>query len=92
MIKIYEQANMTFPGWEDSIKTRGVRVLVEKGTLFIGVEGYSDSCSVDGEGFVLSLEIYEGRLMLAVWNDVNRDECSHRICLENAKELLREEE
>ena len=57
----------------------------------IQVEGYGDKYSNDGEGFPILIEYYEGKLRLVVWSDINKDDPTHIIDMENAKESNRNE-
>ena len=64
-------------------------VVNEGGLLLIRVEGYGDYCSNNGEGYPVVLELLEGKLRLAVWEDINQEDCTRTIDLEGAKESLR---
>ena len=65
-----------------------VKLLPEGGQLWIQPEGYGDKCSADGHGRPVGLEIWEGRLRLIVYNDINEEE-PRIIDLENARETCR---
>ena len=65
-----------------------VNVLSEGGKLWIQPKGYGDKCSADGEGWPVSIEIWQGRLRLIVFDDINRED-PQIIDLENAKESCR---
>jgi hypothetical protein len=65
-----------------------VSILSEGGQLWIQPEGYGEKCSVDGEGWPIGIEIWEGRLRLIVFNDINRED-PQIIDLEKAKESCR---
>jgi NifB/MoaA-like Fe-S oxidoreductase len=63
-----------------------VTVEEKNGVLFIRPEGYGDFCSPEGEGIPVILERYEGQLRLVVWSDINEEDSTHIIELEDAKE------
>lgn len=59
-------------------------------SLYIGVKGYGDHGSQDGCGFPIKLELWEGKLQLLVWDDINEQD-PVIIDLEKAKESNRTE-
>ncbi len=67
------------------IKTR---ISSKGGQLWIQPEGYGDKCSADGYGCPIGLEIWQGRLRLIVYGDINEEE-PRIIDLENARETCR---
>ncbi len=69
-----------------------LRVKVKKtpNSIDIVPEGYGDFGSEDGHGVPILLEIYEGRLRLIVWNDINSED-PMIIDMEGAKETNRKE-
>ena len=69
-----------------------VRVVVGGGALLIKPQGYGVHCAPEGEGTPVVLEQYEGRLRVVAWSDINSDNAQVVIDLEDARELLREEE
>ncbi|MBC8470363.1 MAG: hypothetical protein H8D56_12910, partial [Planctomycetes bacterium] len=71
------------------LKTIKVKLLSEGGKLWIRPKGYSDKCSADGHGYPVGLEIWQGRLRLIVFNDINMEE-PQIIDLENARESNRD--
>ena len=72
-------------------KTVKVKILSEAGKIWIQPEGYSDKCSVDGHGYPIGLEIWQGRLRLIVFDNINVEE-PQIIDLENAGENNRDSE
>jgi hypothetical protein len=64
------------------------RLSFASGQLWIRPEGYGDKCSTDGHGYPLGLEIWQGRLRLIVYGDINEEE-PRIIDLENARETCR---
>jgi len=69
-------------------KAVGVNILSEAGKLWIQPQGYGDKTSADGEGFPVSLEIWQGRLRLIVFNDINIED-PRIVDLEKAREAIR---
>jgi hypothetical protein len=55
----------------------------------ISPAGYGDALSQDGKGTPIYLELWEGKLQLVVWDDINKEDPSHIINLEGAKESER---
>jgi len=64
------------------------KVLFEGGQIWIGAEGYGEKCAMDGEGQPIGMEIWQGRLRLIVFPDINIEE-PQIIDLEKAKESAR---
>ncbi len=62
-----------------------MHLLCEHGKLWIRPSGYGDACSEDGQGFPIALELWQGRLRLVVFDDINNEE-PQIIDLENARE------
>jgi len=67
----------------------GVDVLCEHGKLWIRPEGYGDACSADGQGWPVALEVWQGRLRVIVFDDINSED-PHIIDMEKARESNRE--
>jgi len=65
-----------------------VKILSEGGQIWIQPEGYGEKCIADGEGLPIGIEIWQGRLRLVVFNDINSEE-PQIIDLENAKKTCR---
>ena len=65
-----------------------VRLLGASGLLWLQPEGYGDKCSADGHGAPVGLEIWQGRLRVIVFDDINEEEARF-IDLENARETAR---
>lgn len=60
--------------------------------LLIRFKGYGDCCSAEGHGVPIILERYEGKLRLIVWADINKEDPTHIIDLEEAREDNRKED
>lgn len=54
--------------------------------LAIRPEGYGESSAVEGHGFPILIEKYDGKLRLVVWGDINQQDPTHIICLDGAQE------
>ena len=65
-----------------------VNILSEGGQIWIQPEGYGEKCALDGQGWPVGIEIWQGRLRLIVFADINREN-PQIIDLENAKECRR---
>jgi hypothetical protein len=61
------------------------------GSMWLRFDGYGDAHSEDGHGWPLSIEFYDNKLQVLVWNDINKQD-PITIPLEGAKESLRENE
>jgi len=58
--------------------------------LMIGAEGYGEMTANDGNGFPVVIEYVEKTFRILVWGDINREEPTHVISLEGAREDVRE--
>lgn len=61
------------------------------GQLAINIEGYGDAGSNNGEGFPIVLDLFDNKLRVVVWADINKEDPTHKIDLEGAKEIFRKE-
>ena len=71
------------PNLSGSLPTR---VVANDSALSIFPQGYGDFGSADGHGYPVFLELYQGRLRLVVFADINQEEPTHIIDLEGARE------
>jgi len=67
-----------------------VNILFDNGQLWIQPEGYGEKCAIDGQGYPIGLEIWQGKLRLVIFDDITSEEAKI-IDLENAKEPRRQE-
>ena len=67
-----------------------VNILSESGQLWIQPEGYGEKCAMDGQGFPVGIEIWQGKLRLVVFDDINSEEAKI-IDIEQSKESRRHE-
>ena len=65
-------------------RTIRVEVAEEQCGLVIYPAGYGGFGCADGTAGPILLELYEGRLRLVVWDDINLEDPSHIIDLEDA--------
>ena len=79
-------AELTEQGDKENTKPLNVALENVNGSLLIAPEGYGDSVSSEGNGTPVLLEVYEGKLRLVVWSDINQEDPTHIIELSGAKE------
>jgi len=65
-----------------------VNILFEGGQIWIQPQGYGEKCAMDDEGWPVGIEIWQGRLRLIVFDDINRED-PQIIDLEKARETAR---
>jgi len=65
-----------------------VKILSEGGQIWIQPQGYGEKCAANGEGFPIGIEIWQNRLRLLVFDDINRED-PQIIDLEKARETAR---
>jgi len=66
-----------------------VNILSEGGQIWIQPQGYGEKCAIDNEGWPVGIEIWQGRLRLIVFDNINREE-PQIIDLEKARETARD--
>jgi len=64
------------------------KIKASHGSLFISVEGYGEMCSNDGEGSPIAVEVFDGKLRVIAWQDINEEEGTV-LDMSKAKESLR---
>ena len=67
-----------------------LRLEVSEICLAIQPEDTGTANMAEGYGYPVTLEYYEGRWVLHVWADINREEPTHKIDLTGALESQRE--
>ena len=65
-----------------------VNILSEGGQIWIQPRGYGEKCAVDGQGWPIGIEIWQNRLRLLIFDDINRED-PQIIDLEKARETAR---
>jgi hypothetical protein len=66
-------------------------VEVTKEAILLKFDGYTNCNSPGDGGEIIMIEIWEGRLKISVWSDVNQEDPTHDIDLEAARTELRED-
>lgn len=82
---ILRESSANHPTKRISCKIKGTK----SGGADIHVEGYGQSSFLPGFEAPLYVELYQGKLMLYVWADINNEEPTHVIDLEGARESKR---
>ncbi len=67
-----------------------VNILSEGGQVWIQPKGYGEKCVEDGHGYPIGIEVWQGKLRLLIFDDINSEEAKI-IDLEKAKESRRNE-
>jgi len=85
-----QQFEMTLQEQAPDFPSKGIilNLLAENDQLWIQPYGFGEKCTADGEGSPIGLEIWQGRLRLIVFNDINSED-PRIIDLENARESAR---
>jgi len=76
---------------EVPVSMRNIKILSEAGKIWVQPQGYGEKNARDGFGYPVSLEIWEGKLRLIIFDNINSEE-PQIIDLENARESNRVEE
>ena len=66
-----------------------VNIMAELGKLWVQPVGYGDKTSADGQGWPIGLEIWQGRLRLIVFDDINTED-PQIIDMEKTRETARD--
>ena len=66
-----------------------MQVVANGSALSIFPQGYGDFGSMDGHGCPVFLELYQGRLRLVVFAEINQEDPTHIIDVEGASEARR---
>jgi len=74
---------------ENAPKTKGSITFGWDG-ISVKLNGYSDCNSLDNQGIVTFLELYEGKVIQRVYSSINREDPTHSISLEDARNECRE--
>jgi len=65
-----------------------VNILSKGGQIWIQPKGYGEKCAMDDEGWPIGIEIWQGKLRLVIFDDINRED-PQIIDLEKAREAAR---
>lgn len=71
---------------------RFVTVDVTEQGVFVGVSGYGEKTSTPEAARPIVVEMYDKELQVLVWSDINNEDPTHNISLEDAKENRRRKE
>lgn len=73
----------------DGTAKYSVKITKTDSGIFLTPEGYGDYCSKDGEGKPVLLEVFAGIPRIVMWSDINKEDYTHLVELNNAEEKLR---
>lgn len=76
-------------GFEQTRPRIDVLVDIDDRSIELGAMGYGAADSQPGLGRFAMLEMFDGKLRLIVWADINQDDPTHTIDLSNAAEANR---
>lgn len=65
------------------------KLRVSQGMLLVAFDGYGECSAMTGHGEPLMVELYNGSLVVRVWNDINSEK-PVRVSLDGAREELYE--
>lgn len=65
-------------------------VEIDNHSIYLYPEGYGDAGTENGYGCPVMIERWEGGLRVVIWGDINREDPTHIISLEGARENLRD--
>ena len=74
-----------------SSKTTGDKSLFNDG-IYLLFQGYGDCASNDGHGCPVKIENDGGRIRIVVWGDINKEDPTYAIYLDEALESNRKED
>lgn len=69
-----------------------VKVHNEGSRILVQPEGYGDHCSQDGEGAPILIESIRGKLRIVAWADINKEDPTDTVGMEEARESNRADE
>ena len=67
----------------------GGRIELWSRGIEVFVDCYGTKCMNPGHGFPVYIEVYNGELRVLVWSDINEEDPTHAITLEEAREAKR---
>lgn len=66
-------------------------VEIEEGFgIYFHFEGYGEATASPGHGYPLMIEVYDGKLRVIAWSNINEQDPTHTIDMEGAQEVLYE--
>jgi hypothetical protein len=75
----------------DDSGSLSVRVVANESSISIFPKNYGDFGSTQGHGCPVFLELHQGRLRLVVFAVINREDPTHIIDVEGAREVARQD-
>ena len=76
-------------GWSGDKTLVPCTIDLSNGVIWIRPEGHGDCTSQDGYGFPIKIEYYEGSVRVVVWGDINSEDPTANMRLDNAHESKR---
>jgi hypothetical protein len=76
----------------DEKVTLDVEVKCDGNGITIRPIGYGEFCSTDGHGAPILIELQNGVPSVYIWADINQEDFTHKVTLENAAENKRKED
>lgn len=65
-----------------------IEIMADSEGISIHPKGYGDATSSPGMGIPIFLQVYQGKLMVSVWSDITKEDPTHEISLEGARESI----
>lgn len=87
-VTIHDNGDREGVDGSDSLK---VTIKANRNGIEICPEGYGDMTTEDGHGAPIFLEFYDGKLVLRAWADINQEDPTHQIDMEEARESNRKD-
>jgi len=69
-----------------------VEIETSKDGILIRPKGYGDHCTENGHGYPVLIELCNGYPRVVVWSNINQEDPTHILSLEQAQESCRKEE
>ena len=73
-------------------ESTSIQIKINNQGIEICPVGYGDATSEDGHGCPVFLEIWDGELRVVIWGDIKKEDPTHIISLEGAREDMRKNE
>jgi hypothetical protein len=67
------------------------RIDLSGGCIVIMPDGHATKTDADGHGTPIVVELYDGKLQILAWADINQEDPTHAIDMDGAREILRKE-
>lgn len=73
----------------EDLEVNGYIEIHHEHSILLAFDGYGDHASQEGYGHPVCIEVYQGKLRILVWDDINQEDPTHIISLEGARESAR---